>query len=192
MELERLDGFDDPSAKLEQYSTPAPIAAEVLHLAHSRGELEGRVVDLGCGTGVFAVGASLLGSDAIGVDVDPGALETARENASALGAGVEFILGDVEDLELEGDLVIQNPPFGAQSHGADRPFMERAMEAAPVAYSLHNAATRDFVRRHVETRGGRARVEGTYEFPIPRSHHFHRRDVGAVKVDLYRFESEDG
>ncbi len=189
--LQRVEGFRDPSARLEQYSTPAPIAAEVLHLAHARGELNGRVIDLGCGTGIFAIGAALLGADAVGLDLDPDALATARRNARSLGAEVEFIRGEVEYLEIRGNLVVQNPPFGAQSRGADRPFIESSMETAPVAYSLHSAATRDFVHRHVESLGGRARLEVTYEFPLPRSQSFHRKDVEKVKVDLYRFESED-
>lgn len=191
MELQRVRGFTDPSAELEQYATPAPIAAEVLHLAHARGELEGRVVDLGCGTGVFAIGAALLGADAVAVDLDPDALETARENASALGAEVQFIRSDVEDLSVEADLAVQNPPFGSQSRGADRPFVRRALEAAPRAYSLHNAETRGFVERYAESLGGMARHEGTFEFPLPRTQEFHRSERESIRVDLYRLESEE-
>lgn len=186
--LQRLEGFDEPEAKLEQYETPPTIAAEILSLAAARGELRGRVLDLGCGTGILAIGSSLLGADSIGVDIDPSALSVARNNARDLGAEVEFIRSDVEDLEITGDVVVQNPPFGAQRRGADRPFIGKALEAAPISYSLHNGPTADFVERYVESMGGEARLEATFEFPLRRSQEFHGRDVETRDVHLYRFK----
>src|SRR4030042_577278 len=51
------------SARLEQYATPAHIAADMLWEAFTAGDIEGRsVVDLGCGNGVFSIGAKLLGA----------------------------------------------------------------------------------------------------------------------------------
>jgi len=73
MRLERLQGFERPTARLEQYQTPAPVAARLLHHAAMQGAIEGRrVCDLGCGTGILACGAALLGASAVtGVDIDP-------------------------------------------------------------------------------------------------------------------------
>ena len=63
MELERLEGFERPTPRLEQYGTPAPVAARLLHHAAMQGAIEGRrVVDLGCGTGILGCGAALLGA----------------------------------------------------------------------------------------------------------------------------------
>jgi len=36
MELERLEGFERPTSRLEQYGTPAPVAARLLHHAADR------------------------------------------------------------------------------------------------------------------------------------------------------------
>ena len=130
MRLERLQGFDRPRTSLEQYQTPAPVAARLLHHAAMQGAIEGRrVCDLGCGTGVLACGAALLGASAVtGVDIDPAAIEIARRNADMLGVTVAFIVADIRnpDIDWAGlacDTVVMNPPFGAQRAHADRPFI---------------------------------------------------------------------
>ncbi|HPA98516.1 MAG TPA: 50S ribosomal protein L11 methyltransferase, partial [Methanothrix sp.] len=67
MILERLEGFGRPSFQREQYATPATVAAEMLFLAAMHDDLE-TVCDLGCGTGILAIGAALLGARAVGVE----------------------------------------------------------------------------------------------------------------------------
>lgn len=52
----------------------------------------GRVLDYGCGSGILAIGAGLLGARGIeGVDIDPLAVEATRSNAGA--NGVEVVSG---------------------------------------------------------------------------------------------------
>jgi len=65
-------GFEDPRAPLEQYRTPPELAAHLVHLADLRDDVDGRtVLDLGCGTGMLALGAALRGPDrVVGVDID--------------------------------------------------------------------------------------------------------------------------
>ncbi len=48
----------------------------------------GKVLDLGCGSGILSIAALLLGArDAIGVDIDPKAVGVAYENAAMNGIG---------------------------------------------------------------------------------------------------------
>ncbi|ERG88840.1 MAG: methyltransferase small domain protein, partial [halophilic archaeon J07HX5] len=57
-------GFSNPRAALEQYRTPPRLAAEIVHLADLQDDIAGRtVLDLGCGTGMLALGAALRGPD---------------------------------------------------------------------------------------------------------------------------------
>lgn len=185
MMLERLEGFKSPSFQMEQYATPASIAAEMLFLAAMRGELEA-VCDLGCGTGILAIGAALLGARAIGVEIDRGALEVARRNAMMLNADVEFIQADVKNLSLRGiKTVVMNPPFGAQrSSAGDRAFLDLAMRSAKTIYSLHNRGSERFIRSYVRP----FTVEEVYRlnYPLKRSYEFHSRDSLNIEVELYR------
>ncbi len=55
-----------------------------------------RVVDIGTGSGVLAIAASLLGAtDVVGIDDDPDAIQAARDNLSLNPAvGVQFVVAD--------------------------------------------------------------------------------------------------
>jgi ribosomal protein L11 methyltransferase len=58
-----------------------------------------RVLDVGTGTGILAIGALLLGADsALGIDVDPVAVNEAQENAARNGMA-DRIRNRVEPLE---------------------------------------------------------------------------------------------
>ena len=63
IQLQRIQNFKDPDPALEQYMTPSVIATDILFDAYSKGDVEGlKVVDLGCGTGMFSIGSWLLGA----------------------------------------------------------------------------------------------------------------------------------
>jgi putative methylase len=185
MLLERLDGFSNPSPNKEQYATPASVAANLLYLAYLRGDLID-VCDLGCGTGILAIGAALLGARVIGVEIDAQAIKIARKNASQLDVEVDFIRGDVNSVALTGiNTVIMNPPFGAQkSSEGDRAFLRKATEISKVIYSIHNLGSEGFITRIVEP----CIVEEIYrmKFPIKRCFEFHSKDVKTIEVELYR------
>ena len=59
----------------------------------------GRVLDLGCGTGIHAVNLAKRGWDVTGVDVSPKALARARERADEAGVKARFLEGDMTNLE---------------------------------------------------------------------------------------------
>lgn len=189
--LEKVEPFEAPKVRLEQYITPAKIAAEVLHHAHLKGDIEGRVVfDLGCGTGKFAIGAALLGAKEVyGFDADEEALKVAKKNAEKLALAIAWIKSDVKDIKGSCDTVIQNPPFGVKKEKADRAFLKKALELGRVIYSMHRAETREFVTRYIEKLGGIITDVKRVEFLLPHSYKFHRKEKKKISVDVYRILS---
>jgi len=194
MALQRCEGYTRPTAALEQYQTPAPLAARLLFDALMSGDIEGkRVCDPGCGTGVLAIGAALLGAESVtGIEIDEGALATARANAALLEANVEFIQGDVKDALLPQrieacDTVIMNPPFGAQRVHADRPFIDFALEVAPVTYGIFNAGSIPFVETYTAQRAAITAKTGG-KFQIKRTFAFHTKDIQEIEVEILRLK----
>src|ERR1700686_4505326 len=81
-------------APFEVHTTPC--AARLVKRAAVRSEQ--RVLDAACGTGVVSVTAARLGARVTGLDLTPGLLERARENARIAGVEIEWHEGDVEKL----------------------------------------------------------------------------------------------
>lgn len=190
IELESLSGFTSPRVGLEQYGTPAVVAARLLFHAYMRGDIEGKYVcDLGCGTGVLACGAALLGATHVNaIDIDPGALETARENACSLGVNVDFFAADIRDtatLAIAGpcDTVVMNPPFGAQRKHADRPFIDLSLELGSVVYGIFNAGSLPFIKSYIQNRG---RVDDVVScmFPLRYTFAHHKKERVDIPVEI--------
>ncbi len=118
----------------------------------------------------------------------------------------DWVAGDIDAVSGKFDTVLQNPPFGVQKRGADRRFLEKALQVADVVYSLHNHPVTDkrligklkgsggqllqveasaFIQRFVEERGGW--VEGVYalSLAIPKMFDFHTKARHDIVVDLY-------
>ena len=194
MKLQQVPPHPAPRPELEQYPTPANIAADVLYRAHANGDITNKkVIDLGCGTGIFAIGAALLGAGEVtAVDIDEKAVEVARKAARDLDADVRFLVSDVEEFEERGDTVLMNPPFGAQKKHADRPFISKALSISSAVYSLHLAKTRDFIEKEVKKLGGIITDRKTYEFEIRYTFKFHEKEKAHFDVTLFRIKSPGG
>jgi len=186
--LEGVERYRNPKAYLEQYFTPAIIAADILFFAYGMGDLEDKVIaDLGAGTGVFTLGAYFLGARKIySVEIDKDAVEILRRNVEKYKAKAEIIVGDVKDFNISVDTVIQNPPFGSQNRHADLPFLQKAMEIGEVIYTIHNANTDEFIQEKIEEAGGKITHKKFYDFPIPHIFEFHREEKVYRRVILYR------
>jgi len=184
--LSKCPGFEAPDASLEQYQTPAWLAAEVLNTAFLRGDIAGRtVMDLGCGTGMFSVGAALLGAKrVIGVEIDERQIELARGWANEASVRVEFVHGNVEAVKLRVDTVFSNPPFGVQSPHADRRFILFAEKWARVSYMLHYGPTEGFVREYVRELGGEVLAVQRYKCALPHGYPFHRKESKTIEMVL--------
>ncbi|QGN06615.1 methyltransferase domain-containing protein [Halorhabdus sp. CBA1104] len=190
-------GFDDPTADLEQYRTPPAVASHLVHLADLNGDLDGQwVVDLGCGTGMLALGAALCGPErVVGVDLDPDALTTAAGNRQRVGTttAVSWIQADATGHAVCPDepvTVLMNPPFGAQNGNehADRAFLETAADIAAVSYSIHNSGSAEFVESFAADHGGNVTAAYRSSFTLPRQFEFHEADSREIDVELFRIE----
>jgi len=196
MMLQRLSGFERARPSLEQYQTPAPLAARLLYHALMKGDIEGKAVcDLGSGTGTLAIGASVLGAKkVIAVETDEKTLPIAEENRKILDADVEFIITDIGDPTLREhigncDTVVMNPPFGAQKKHADRPFIDLALQLAPVTYGIFNAGSIPFIESYTKKR---AIIDEVVcgSFPIKRTFSFHTRDIQEIEVEILRLKQK--
>lgn len=181
--LQSLKGFENPDPRLEQYPTPSIIASDVLFTAYCEGDIAGRVVnDLGCGTGIFAIGAWMLGGDAEGFDVSETAVEAAKENARSVDSDVRFHVCDVSNVTRKADTTIMNPPFGSQNRHADRPFLHTAMDLSDTVYSIHMERTFPFIEEYVEERGKEICFRKTYKYNIPHTFSFHTKSEKIIDV----------
>ncbi|MGA8892342.1 MAG: peptide chain release factor N(5)-glutamine methyltransferase [Anaeromyxobacteraceae bacterium] len=76
----------------------------------------GALLDLCTGTGCIALSAALARPDArvVATELSPEALAVARQNGAALGAKVEWLLGDLDAPVAPGeifDVIVSNPPY---------------------------------------------------------------------------------
>jgi putative methylase len=186
--IERVPLPRRPRAELEQVVTPAEAAADLLLAAVRLDGLAGRsVLDLGSGTGRLAVGAALLGAErVVGIEVDQGLVKVARAAAESAGVHVEFWSSDVRDWQQPAELVVMNPPFGAQRRHADRVFWDRALalaERSVHAFALEDS--RNFIARRVVARGAQVLETQPVAWELPRTFPHHTRRRVALSVDRW-------
>jgi cyclopropane fatty-acyl-phospholipid synthase-like methyltransferase len=74
---------------------------EFVRLADA-GKLQGKVLDVGCGTGEQVVLAAMNGAEAMGVDIAELAIERARAKAEERGISATFQVADVLQLDQLG------------------------------------------------------------------------------------------
>lgn len=188
--LQKVSLPNKPVPHLEQYMTPANIAADILFTAHLFGDIENKIIiDLGCGTGIFSVGAILTGAKkVIGIDVDKDIIKIAKEYAEKNNLKIEFRVQDVKDVDIKCDTVIMNPPFGAQKSNqkADRKFIEKGFEISQTIYSLHLKKTIPFLEKMISSLNGEIIFQKDYDFPIKWMFDFHTKNTAKYDVTLLR------
>lgn len=211
--LSKIAPQPSPQALLEQYTISSSIASAILYIAaYVNNDVIGKtVLDLGCGTGRLALGASYLGAeDVVGVDLDKLAIETAVESSlkNSLAENVQWIIGDISTIVGRFDTVLQNPPFGVQTREADRAFLVKALEVGNSVYSLHNHPQNDkqlikllkasksfvqispspFLKKYVEQNNGIVKAVYAMLMTIPHMFDFHTKIKHDFIVDLYVLE----
>lgn len=181
----------------EQVRTPAPVAADLLWLAHEQGEIVDReVLDLGCGTGIFSLGAALLGARrVVGVDADGASVAVAREllESALPGADASFVEADLSQWHPDPcDTVVMNPPFGAQraARRGDRVFYDRAAEALRLrhgaAWFLQQPVSERFLAAYARDLGAEVEKVAEWDYPLEAAHAFHRQETKRLSVGGYR------
>ena len=197
--LESIKRTNEYDVKLEQYPTPANIVSAILFSAQmEHGDITDKTVfDLGCGDGIFALGAALLGAKrVVGIDVQSKALKASQTNSRLLEIEdtVDWVLGDISSLQLQClvDTVVSNPPFGVKNRGADMRFLKKAISIADVTYSIHLAGEKNriFLLKEIEKLNAMVTQIETFQFPIKKLFDFHKKEIHMVDVDLYRISSK--
>jgi putative methylase len=153
------------------------------------------VLDLGCGTGMLAIGAALLGARVTGVDIDQGALDVATASAelARVASRTTWVCSDVADFAQTErfDAVVMNPPFGAQraNRGGDRIFYDQARTHTTGAiWFLAPPVSEGFLRGYARDAGGSVEKVGEWSFPLPATMAHHARDIKTLRVGGYRME----
>lgn len=95
---------------------PRPDTETLVELAISMAGQHGfrDILDLGTGCGAIAVALAknLKHASVTACDISEGALDVARENARALGAGVAFVQGSwFDNIKGRYGLIVSNPPY---------------------------------------------------------------------------------
>ena len=198
--LSKLEVFNDPKVRQEQYPTDSEVAASILWNAYLLGDIEGKViVDLGCGTGILGIGALLLGAKRVFlIDMDYKVLEQAKNNIlkvksessmyNNIDLKAELRLADVGGVKLKVDVVIENPPFGTKVKHSDRLFLEKALEIAPIVYSFHKSESKSFLEGFAAQKNAKITHIWNFRFPLKASFEFHRRQIHRINVSCFRFE----
>jgi len=101
---DRSDFYDYP----ELYDALLPVGAEVPFYVDLARQQAGSVLELACGTGQLTVPIALEGFPTVGLDSSNSMLDVAKKRASAAGAPVEFLQGDMRGFALgrEFNLII--------------------------------------------------------------------------------------
>ena len=171
--LSKLPNHPCNSVDLEQYQTEGDLAALWLAQIDALDGLEGKkVLDLGAGNGILGHGAQLLGAEVIFVECDAGAAALCQKLGTT-------IIGRVGEVDLpDVDIVITNPPWGVQTPGADRVFIDSALECAPIVHMMHSAAATHLPNGEVILQG---------EFRMPATYQHHNSRMGTTEIKCWRF-----
>ncbi len=190
MLLQQTPAFPKPQPSLEQYKTPATIAADILFFAYQNHDiLQKNIVDLGCGTGIFSFGAAVLGAKSVlGIDIDGESILLAKDFARNHKLDISFLVQDVSLSDFSADTVIMNPPFGAQKNNvhADQLFLRKAIKHASVIYSLHLTKTISHVEKIIEHCDGKIDEVFEVSFPLKAQFDFHKKFIETVSVSCLR------
>ncbi len=179
--LEKPESFDN---SLEQYPTDPSLAAHVAVTAYLDGNILGKkVADLGCGFGVLACAAAMLGAyHVVALEIDPVQAAMAVQNCRKYPVSV--MNSDVYEMKERVDTTLMNPPFGSVNPHSDQIFLSRAVELSSHIYSIHNEKSAEFVREFLSAKGKITREERV-SILVPRMYSHHTREYMRIPAVFF-------
>ena len=147
------------------------------------------MADLGCGTGRLAIASAVLGANVTGFEIDEEAIKIAKEYSNENELEIKWINQAVENIEDKFDTVIMNPPFGSQRPGADKLFLEKAMNIATDIWTIHLSETRKFIEKLVEKNNCEIIELYEFDYPLKNTMTFHSKDTKIENAILYHIAS---
>lgn len=188
--LTNLLNFNEPKIFLEQYQIPPRLAAMITWRAYQLGDIENKLVaDFCCGTGLFAIAAKILGAKEVyGVEIDEDALNLAKQNSKNVDAKINFIQGDVREIQMKFDTILMNSPFGIRGEVRDKEFLIAGLKKSNVCYSLHlhQEGNIRFLTQLVKKHGKDVKEVIKAEFEIPKMYRFHKKRYHVIQVAILR------
>jgi putative methylase len=189
--LSRLNTINNPKPYLEQYQTDSEIASIILWQAYMNGDIEDKLVaDLGCGNGIFGIGALLLGAKKVYfVEKDKESVSVLKQNLDYIEGGeYEIVVSDIQKFNEKVDLIVENPPFGVQKAHNDKIFLEKSFEISQKIYSLHKIESKEFIQelsnKHCFSVLGIIDID----FVLKKTMRYHKKTNYNVKVGCWILE----
>jgi putative methylase len=189
--LSRLQNFESPSWRLEQYSTDSEIAAEIIWFAYQNQDIENKIVaDLGCGTGTLGIGTLFFNpSKVFFVDIDERQLKHLETNLKLQEfKDYEVICSDITKFDKKVDIVFQNPPFGVKNIHADKTFLEKAFNISNVIYSFHKIESKNFIEQISKNYNFVVTHFFKFEFPLKQTMNYHTKRIQRIGVGCWRLQ----
>ena len=122
-------------------------------------------------------------------EIDENAIEIAKKYSEEHNLEIKWINKAIETIEDKFDTIIMNPPFGSQRPGADKIFLEKAMEIATNIWTIHLSETRKFIEKIVDKNN--CVIVNLYEFdyPLKNTMSFHTKETKIENAILYHIAS---
>lgn len=171
-------------SRLEQYPTDSSNAAWIIFKATLDGNVAGkRVIDLGTGNGIFAIGTYLMDAESVyAVDKDSAQIDVARGNS--VGFDIAFETLDVGEVKGHYDTAFMNPPFGSVTPHSDQPFLSKALGISDWIYSVHNMKSAGFVKSFYEDAAEIVYSE-KLDLKMPQLYGYHSHSLQIIPAIFY-------
>jgi len=142
---------------------------------------------------MLGIGALLLGAKScLFLDKSESSLKVLSKNIEKIKS--EFDIGkteiaccDISKAKGKFDVVIMNPPFGTKEAHADKQFLEKAFELAPIVYSFHKAETVRFLEAISRDHCFEITRKWIFTFPLKAQFKHHTRKLHRIDVIAVRF-----